>query len=388
MNLLASAIPGLREIRAPLVAGYIWLLSAWLVVQPKTPITAHVLNGPAGLVVQLAHVVGPVATAAAVSVAAYLVGAVSVALPGALIASATWLLSPVAEPLTLGSLKLSVMPTMQAMEAGVTEPIHEESSEEQTDVAEPLDSMGLSKFEQRSLRPYRRDWLYRKRRALGFFLVRLLHPSFLFRISRFELLPNVDRLLSGDPTAAGIEFEVGRTRTPTSTKGWDQALSQLVARPAVRPPALDDTVDLLRERGSDLTRAQMLGVLARLLDLSVQIERELDLPSTLLVGDQPEVYAEADRQRAEAEFRLAVVLPLSALTVVMTVTGGWWWVFLAVAPFALLLSGEAKRHEARLFVMNSIQSGKTPSPSVRRFREFVDRTLGEGPNVLKRRGES
>jgi hypothetical protein len=89
------------------------------------------------------------------------------------------------------------------------------------------------------------------------------------------------------------------------------------------------------------------------------------------------VYAEADRKRGEADFRLAVVTPLGALTVVMTAEGGWWWLLGAIAPIALLLAGLAQRREAQAFVLNSIESGKTPSPTVRRFREFVDRTLAK-----------
>jgi hypothetical protein len=76
MNLLASAIPGLREIRAPLVAGYLWLIFAWLVVDPSLPLAQNTA-GPVHSLVELANVVGGVATAAAVSVGAYLIGAVS-----------------------------------------------------------------------------------------------------------------------------------------------------------------------------------------------------------------------------------------------------------------------------------------------------------------------
>jgi hypothetical protein len=81
MNLLASALPGLRDVRAPLVIGYIWVLVAWLLVQPETPLVEHYDTGTTGLVVQLADSIGALWTAAAMSVAAYLLGVVSLTVP-------------------------------------------------------------------------------------------------------------------------------------------------------------------------------------------------------------------------------------------------------------------------------------------------------------------
>jgi hypothetical protein len=68
LNLLASAIPGLRDLRAPLVAGYLWLVVVWIAVGPSTPIAAHASGPVATSVVDLAHTVGPAVTTAGVSV--------------------------------------------------------------------------------------------------------------------------------------------------------------------------------------------------------------------------------------------------------------------------------------------------------------------------------
>jgi hypothetical protein len=48
-----------------------------------------------------------------------------------------------------------------------------------------------------------------------------------------------------------------------------------------------------------------------------------------------------------------------------------------IAPLALLLAGPAQRRDARAFIVNSIEAGKTPSPAVRRFRDFVDKRLAQ-----------
>ena len=74
MNILGSIVPGFRDLRGPLIAGYMWLLFAWLLVDPEVPLKSE---GQLGSIVDLAHEAGPIATAAAVSVAAYLVGAMS-----------------------------------------------------------------------------------------------------------------------------------------------------------------------------------------------------------------------------------------------------------------------------------------------------------------------
>jgi hypothetical protein len=75
VSILASVVPGLRDVRGPLVAGYLWLLVAWLIVDPDPKFRDA--SGALRAVVNLAHAIGPFATAIAVSVAAYLIGAVS-----------------------------------------------------------------------------------------------------------------------------------------------------------------------------------------------------------------------------------------------------------------------------------------------------------------------
>ena len=55
MQILASIVPGIRDLRAPLIAGYMWLLFAWLVAQPEVPLRT---SGRLGSVVELGHTIG------------------------------------------------------------------------------------------------------------------------------------------------------------------------------------------------------------------------------------------------------------------------------------------------------------------------------------------
>jgi len=68
----------------------------------------------------------------------------------------------------------------------------------------------------------------------------------------------------------------------------------------------------MRPANSCWTRSTRRGDAALL-----ESDRELSLPATLLVGEQPELFAEVDRLRAEGELRLAVVPPLLATIVLL-----------------------------------------------------------------------
>lgn len=58
LQILASALPGFRDLRAPIIAGYMWLVFAWLIVQPDPN---HRPDGGVGAAVyDLGHDVGRV----------------------------------------------------------------------------------------------------------------------------------------------------------------------------------------------------------------------------------------------------------------------------------------------------------------------------------------
>ena len=77
--MLANVLPGLRDVRAPLAAGYIWLLALYLAVEPSVPKKPH---GIWASLDHLRHMVSLVATGLAVSFVAYLVGSIAVSVGG------------------------------------------------------------------------------------------------------------------------------------------------------------------------------------------------------------------------------------------------------------------------------------------------------------------
>jgi hypothetical protein len=72
VTFLTSLLPGLREVRAPLAGGYLWLLLIWLVADPERPDSEK--GGFYGRLEEVANALPLVGQAIAVSIAAYLIG--------------------------------------------------------------------------------------------------------------------------------------------------------------------------------------------------------------------------------------------------------------------------------------------------------------------------
>lgn len=71
--MLSTLLPGIRELRVPLIVGYLWLLVLWLLFG-QALLQVPSAGGPIGRVQQLATYVGRPGTLAALSLTAYLLG--------------------------------------------------------------------------------------------------------------------------------------------------------------------------------------------------------------------------------------------------------------------------------------------------------------------------
>ena len=78
-DVIASLLPGVRELRTPLAAGYLWLLSFWLLFDPIFP-SREEATGVYESISRLIEEGSIVGLGAAVSFIAYLVGTVYVGL--------------------------------------------------------------------------------------------------------------------------------------------------------------------------------------------------------------------------------------------------------------------------------------------------------------------
>ncbi|MDP9352350.1 MAG: hypothetical protein M3P51_12515, partial [Chloroflexota bacterium] len=72
--MLASLLPGLRDVRTPLAVGYLWLVFLWIRFADKLPQSRPQGDGVVARLYRLGELGGPPATLAAVSFVAYLLG--------------------------------------------------------------------------------------------------------------------------------------------------------------------------------------------------------------------------------------------------------------------------------------------------------------------------
>jgi len=80
---LASVLPGLRELRAPLAAGFLWLTVLWVILADEVP-SSDEATGALERLYRLEPVISDLGRAAVASVAAYLVGSILIDLQGQL----------------------------------------------------------------------------------------------------------------------------------------------------------------------------------------------------------------------------------------------------------------------------------------------------------------
>jgi hypothetical protein len=74
--MLATLLPGIRDLRTPLATGYLWLVALWLVVHNHVPKSLHEAHGPLRSLYELGGILGQGALVAAVSFIAYIMGSI------------------------------------------------------------------------------------------------------------------------------------------------------------------------------------------------------------------------------------------------------------------------------------------------------------------------
>lgn len=270
VQILASALPGFRDLRAPLAAGYMWLAFVWILIKPD--IKTRPTNEVAGAVYDLALSAGPIWLALATGILAYLTGSVSQAASPALSRGMTALLRR--------SDKVSGERLMRGDGGKMTRVLRKVAI-----VGTGAQHDAIEEYEMKA-------------------------------VTRLYLYPTV----TSDGQIINPDKEVG-------------------------------------EKGGAARRA---------------LEAELELPATLLLGNEPMLFSEADRLKAERELRLAVVPPLVAISVYLALTQSHWWL-LALIPVLILLSqGHTRNLAFRSLMIGAVQLGAVRSRSVEEFRSWVE----------------
>lgn len=310
--MLATLLPGFRQLRAPLAAGYVWLFAAWLAA-PAIRSTAA-LRGVTADLRALYDFLGTGPSLAALSFAAYLLGALSIRMTDALIALANWItITPARVAAQILRRILGRTPALPPRFLSAAEAL-----------IWALTPGGL-------VRRRRRDAL---RTAVLVKLVDRYRRDEPFQTEVAQRITDLYRAVAEDGVTVPRRF--ARTNR-------DDLVADLADRP-------DTTVDTLW----------------RLIDVDRHAS-ELTWETSLIVGTataHTELQQERDRSLAEADFRRAMILPFAALVAALAHRiNGWLLLTLAIPVWLLFLSTEV-RAEADQIVLTAIAQRTVPWPAL------------------------
>lgn len=282
---LASLLPGLREIRAPLAAGYLWLAFAWLLAREHLPAAANA-TGLLDDVYALAALVGTTACLAAVSFVAYLVGALSG---------------------TMTELILSRL------------------------AARPFRMPGTDHVPGKQ---FERAMQQRPRVAITSRGGQVLRDAVVGAVAKTAQAEKTAAAMPA-PGADRIPDRPGTPRFETVQVEFDHPPPSVTPRRAEAPSAAVAEARLRdRLRSSALVMENLPAVAA-----------DLPLMPIRLMGADAELFGTYDRQRAEAEFRAAVCLPVAALAIPLAFVAHPAWLLLLL--FSVAFGGQCDPKAAR-----------------------------------------
>jgi len=101
------------------------------------------------------------------------------------------------------------------------------------------------------------------------------------------------------------------------------------------------------------------------------IARELSQLSTRLQASNPSLFDSYDRLRAEAELRITLFFPLSALILTLAFQWQWWAVVFLLLPMILAVQGWGRHQEANNVVAQALLVGIIHSPIVERIDSWL-----------------
>jgi hypothetical protein len=107
-------------------------------------------------------------------------------------------------------------------------------------------------------------------------------------------------------------------------------------------------------------------------DYLSDLNRDLSLVPARLLGNDPELYNEYDRLQAEAQFRVAVSLPISFVATTLAVIHHPIWLLILLPLIALCATGIQRQRECRAVLAEAILIGRVESPVFDRFEPDAD----------------
>ncbi|MGH8836056.1 MAG: hypothetical protein ACRDWG_13840 [Actinomycetes bacterium] len=322
--MLTSVLPGLRELRAPLSAGFLWLLALWFAAERVVPERTDA-SGAVKSAYRLGGLLETIGLGAAITFAAYLLGSLSVFL-------------------FTGLLRRIMRTSAEAPRSW-------------------RDTLSFDAW--RALQQVAQDTAERINAALSLSGIDIREA-----IIRFRWVPR-----EPDEGARPSGLGVSRARR---VPWWRRVLVRYrEPRPyALLPRAWDLPAEADRRQLAELVVP----------DLPV-------IASTRLLGKHPDMFSAVDRDRAEVDFRLAVIPPVLALAIAVAAHElGWVGLVIAAAGGAivvgLLLDAIHQQRLAFNLLLDLLQINEITAPSLERLESWVaNRTDRTPPEMLARRVE-
>jgi hypothetical protein len=317
--MLTSLLPGLRELRAPLAAGYLWLIAAWVAFAPRIP-TPETASGVLKDIYRLGQAVGKPGVIAAVTFAAYIIGI-----------------------MTERVARLAALPMANVSAIRIRLPL-------------------VRSFP----RPDRTDQVLVG--AITDVLVRRYwdHPEFRGSVSQRIAPDSADdiRRAIGDMVKYGSRSRI--RLGPLNASDSNDRLENPQGVNAEADPRVKELVAWAEENDQKL--GVLLQLVIRIEEHLVSLRDDLHRVPARLVGKEQEIYERWDRLRAESEFRLSIAPPLLMLSIVL---GGH------LSPISLLLiiptaylvhEGIESRTAADIQLAESIRVERITSPPLARLK--------------------
>jgi hypothetical protein len=335
MSVLTNLLPGLRDLRAPLSAGFIWLVVIYLAVAPLPADP----DGVVGSVDDLRKELGPVAQAAALALVAYILGSFAQAIVS-IVAGALGLWRDASRAID------ALLAARSAVSAGRIGSLRDEDRRSVAFDAE--------------LRDVAQD---AARRALGRLETRDV-----------DLLAALDTLEWTRPLAKSVPIRgiyyvdvsgIGSSDDAEHDMAWQGLMHRVEQHKAEAGKALDMDADSFEKAvlASGASHVPWLALfVARL--LTERLRQELDQMRTRLLVDQPELFSKVDRLRAEAEFRATVAPALVGLAIVLWAESPWLTAATVFMATVLLIQGMSQGRQSDAALVESLRIGRVSSPSL------------------------
>jgi hypothetical protein len=340
--MLASLLPGLRELRTPLAVGYMWLLNLWLVLHDVVPTkSTQGSSDTTKAVFQLGGIVGATASLAVLTFVAYVLGSMLT--------------------VTLGWNVL---------------------------LMQPEDMMRSLAFGDYLRKLHRRERLQRGLQAV---FIRPFLPD--CELLDNQLIGFVGRSLNRISGPVSEEIEQRSIRMALLEQQRDALNERIGQAPSVEQEALyeQQLLDVLSEQRALSAQRQAFyeqpGLSEKVAlssfvgdnipsvpeEYQFVISNQLPTVGIQLQAVNRDLWDTFDRARAESEFRSAIAWPLFVLVLILGSQLSPWWLFLLFIPIVLLVLGMGKAFEATSTLVQALELDLVKPPIFVRLEEEVDK---------------